>query len=111
MASTDSRKLGKEDGNFIYLKEHLGKAILEEPTLCHQLLSSQLVFADTSCFPREGLTAAIDGRGGKMERHRKSEDYVGAGGPEVVELNYINSETFFNLTATSQGGNRLGRHP
>ena len=40
-----------------YLKEHLGKAILRSLLFVISLLSSQLVFADTSCFPREGLTA------------------------------------------------------
>ena len=40
-----------------YLKEHLGKAILRSLLFVISLLSSQLVFGDTSCFPREGLTA------------------------------------------------------
>ena len=44
MASTDSHKLGKEDGNFILPERTFGQGHSEEPTFCHQpsLLTARL---------------------------------------------------------------------
>ena len=75
-----------------FLKAYLGKAILRSLLLVISLLSSQLVFADASCFARDGVSP---------DQIAEREN-----GPPTT----LTARPSLTSLATSREGNRLGRH-